>query len=69
MIDGQNAFDQPVRNDLRTYGNIRKISVGQGDDYTGCLLNYLNGDPKSNQQSNFIDSLDRTGQVAMFFPY
>ena len=41
MIDGQNSFDQPVRNDLITYDNIRKIATGQGDDYTaGCLLNF-----------------------------
>ena len=41
MIDGQNFFDQPVRNDLITYDNIRKIATGQGEDYTtGCLLDY-----------------------------
>ena len=41
MIDGQNFFDQPVRNDLMTYDNIRKIATGQVDDYTtGCLLDY-----------------------------
>ena len=41
MIDGQNFFDQPVRNDLITYDNIRKIATGQRDDYTtGCLLDY-----------------------------
>ena len=29
------------KNDLSTYGNIRKISLGQGDDYTSsCLLDY-----------------------------
>ena len=39
MIDGQNVFHQPVKNDLRTYDNIWKIAIGQGDDYTtGCLL-------------------------------
>ena len=39
MIDGKNVFDQPVRNDLITYDNIRKIATGQGDDYiTGCWL-------------------------------
>ena len=32
MIDGQNVFDQPVKNDLRTYDNIQKIAIGQGDD-------------------------------------
>ena len=41
MIDGKNFFDQPVRNDKVTYENIRKIAIGQGDDYTtGCLLDY-----------------------------
>ena len=40
-IDGQNIFDQPVKNNLRTYDNIRKIAIGQGDDYTtACLLDY-----------------------------
>ena len=34
-------FDQPVKNDLRTYDNIRKTATGQGDDYIiGCLLDY-----------------------------
>ena len=41
MIDGRNYLDQRVKNDLRTYDNIRKSSIGQGDDYTtGCLLDY-----------------------------
>ena len=41
MIDGKNFFDQPVKNDKVTYENIRKITIGQGDDYTiGCLLDY-----------------------------
>ena len=41
MIDGKIFFDQPVRNDKVTYENIRKIAIGQGDDYTtGCLLDY-----------------------------
>ena len=41
MIDGQKFFDRPVKNDLRTYDNILKIVIGQGDDYTtGCLLDY-----------------------------
>ena len=34
-------LDQPVKNDFRTYDNIQKIAIGQGDDYTtGCLLEY-----------------------------
>ena len=42
MIDGKNFFDQPVKNDKVTHENIRKITTGQGDDYTtGCLLDYI----------------------------
>ena len=41
IIDGKNFFDQPVKNDKVTYENIRKIAIGQGDDYTtACLLDY-----------------------------
>ena len=41
MFEERNFFDQPVKNDLRTYDNIRKNATGQRDDYTpGCLLNY-----------------------------
>ena len=37
MIDEENFCDQPVKNYLRTYDNIRKIASGQGDYYTtGC---------------------------------
>ena len=39
MINSFNFFDQPVKNDTITYGNIRKITIGQGDYYTtGCLF-------------------------------
>ena len=41
MIDGKNFFHQPVKNNKITYGNVRKIATGQGDDYiTSCLLDY-----------------------------
>ena len=41
MIDGRNFFDQTVKNNLITYDDIRKITIGQGDYYTtGCLLDY-----------------------------
>ena len=41
MINGENFFDQPIKNNKATYENIRKIATGQGDDYTtGCLLDY-----------------------------
>ena len=31
MIEGKNFFDQPINNMIQTY-NIRKITIGQGDD-------------------------------------
>ena len=31
MIDRQNFFDQPVKNNLRTYYTILKIATGQRD--------------------------------------
>ena len=41
MIDGQNFFNEPVKNNLRTYDNIRKIGNAQGDGYTtSCLVDY-----------------------------
>ena len=41
MTDGQNFFNQPIRNNLITYDNIRNIVTSQGDNYTtGCLLDY-----------------------------
>ena len=41
VINGENFFDQPIKNNKITYDNIRKIAAGQGDDYTtGCLSDY-----------------------------
>ena len=41
MVNGENFFDQSIKNNKVTYENIRKIATGQGDDYaTGCLLDY-----------------------------
>ena len=45
MIDGQNFFDQSVKNNLITYDSIQKIATGQGDVYTTVFLldyNYFN---------------------------
>ena len=33
MINGENFFDQPMKNNKATYENIRKIATGQGDDF------------------------------------
>ena len=41
MINGKNFFDQPFKNNLKTYESIQKIATGQEDDYTtGCFLDY-----------------------------
>ena len=38
-IDGRNFYDQPINDSIKQYDEIRKISTGQGHDYTtGCLL-------------------------------
>ena len=40
-IDGRNFYDQPINESIKQYAEIRKVSTGQGDDYTtGCLLNF-----------------------------
>ena len=40
-IDGRNFYDQPINDLIKQYNKIRKISTGQGDDYTtGCLLDF-----------------------------
>ena len=52
IIDERNFFDQPVKGNLTTYDNIRKIATSQGDDYTtGCLLDY----PYSNNYYKMIE--------------
>ena len=41
MINGENFFNQSIKDDKVTYENIGKIAAGKGDDYTtGCLLDY-----------------------------
>ena len=41
VINGENVFDQQIKNRKITYDNVRKIDTGYGDDYTaGCLLDY-----------------------------
>ena len=53
MISGKNVFDQPVKSDKVTYENIRKIAIGQGDDYTtGSLLDYTYSKKKIQNDCN-----------------
>ena len=40
-IDGRNFYNQPINDLIKQYGEVRKVSTGQGDDYkTGCLLDF-----------------------------
>ena len=40
-IDSRNFYDQPINDLIKQYDEVRKISTGQGDDYTtGCLLDF-----------------------------
>ena len=40
-IYGKNFYDQAINNSIKQYDEVRKVSTGQGDDYTkGCLLNF-----------------------------
>lgn len=60
MIVRRNVFDQPATGDVRTYGNVRKITTGHTDNYKiGCLLNY------SYFKENFVlNAVDRSKQQA-----
>ena len=40
--DGRNFYDQSINGLIKQYDEARKLSKGQGDDYTtGCLLDYV----------------------------
>ena len=40
-IDGRNFYDQPINDSIKQYEEFRKVSTGQGYDYTtGSLLDY-----------------------------
>ena len=40
-IDGRNFYDQPITDLIKQYDQVRKVSTGQGDDYTtGCFLDF-----------------------------
>ena len=83
MINRENFFDQPIKNNKVTYENFS----GHGDDYTtGCLLDYpyfmdtykmiavdlskqraLDSDARAIQQFNFTANLDRAGNTRVYF--
>ena len=40
-IDRRSFYDQPINDLIKQYDEVRKVSTGQGDDYTtGCLLDF-----------------------------
>ena len=40
-IDGRNFYDQPINDSVKQNDEVKKVSAGQGDDYTaGCLLEF-----------------------------
>ena len=65
-IDGRNFYGQPINNQetndlIKQYNELRKISTGQGDDYTtGCLLNFTYF-----KKNNKIISADLSKQKAL----
>ena len=41
LISGKKSYDQPVNYLIKQYDEVRKVSTGQGADYTTeCLLDY-----------------------------
>ena len=41
LIDGRNFYDQPFNDSIKQYDEVRKVSTGQGDNYTtSCFLDY-----------------------------
>ena len=78
MINGENFFDQQIKNNKVTYENIIKIAAGQGylrilmDTYKMITIGLskkqaLDADPKEIQQINFTLSLDRAGNTRIYF--
>ena len=42
IINGKKIYDQAIDSDIKQYEEIRKLTTGQGGDYTTeCLLNYF----------------------------
>ena len=75
VIDGKGLSNQPIKNNLKTYDNIRKIATGRGDNCTtGSLLDYscfkkyykliaidLSKEPKRDANPKVIQQINFTG--------
>ena len=54
LIDESNFYDQPISDLIKQYDEVRKVSTGQGHDYTtGCLLGYAHF--KDNDRLRVVD--------------
>ena len=41
IIDGRNFYDNPIESDIEKYRELKKVMIGQGEDYTtGSLLDF-----------------------------
>ena len=41
IINGKDFYDQAIDSDIKRHEEIRKLTTGQGEEYTtGCLLDY-----------------------------
>ena len=41
IIDGRNFYDNPIESHIEKYRELKKVTIGKGDDYTtGSLLDY-----------------------------
>ena len=70
LIDGRNLYDQPIKNMIKQFDEIRKIATGQGDDYTidyttviAIDLSKQDADSREIQQIKFYGMLKTKPQV------
>ena len=41
IIDGRNFYGNPIESDIEKYRELKKVTIGKGEDYTtGSLLDY-----------------------------
>ena len=41
IIDGRNVYDNPIKNNIEKYRELKKVMIGKGEDYnTGSLLDF-----------------------------
>ena len=38
IIDGRNFYDNPIESDIEKYGELKKVMIGKGEDYTTASL-------------------------------